>query len=385
MHVYIIKKNRIVLCFIETPTLLLITDEFLSIDIGITCIRFVMDVDVDYCLKRFAEEQLAENLKLTARFERNLQKKRAKLDDTVADDEALLLKRESALVQQFSKGLIENNKSLQETHRTIEDLFERALKEIQFDVNTIAQLPLMRNDNQENIEEIRTANNKIRQQIARIDSELAQLFYLIDHNHLSNWSSRITSWFQSHYGYANELNRMVGKQTLEGNLIVFYETSPLMQSISDRIQLWNKRTKIIRLFFYELNETIANSEHLFNSFYHKIDSFTANKFIQNYIEKRQKERFYFEEQQLRQLESNLIQQSKFQQMIAMEIILILSQLTTDLTNEYSLNKKLKMALGQSPTTTSKAILPILTETNQDKQSKTILTNIFYFSNIYARF
>ena len=45
---------------------------------------------------------------------------------------------------------------------------------------------------------------------------------MIDYNNSIDYSSRIIPWFRQHYGYANELNRMVGKNSSSGDMIAFF-------------------------------------------------------------------------------------------------------------------------------------------------------------------
>jgi hypothetical protein len=187
-----------------------------------------MDADLDFCLKRFADEQIAESIKQIAQFERNLERQRSKIVETAPQDVAAICQHENKLVQQFSHDLSESNMAINKTRQIIEDLFQKALDNIKVDINAIVDISSTRNNNPQNNEEIRAASNKIRQQIVRIDSELTQIFNMIDYNNSINCSSRIISWFRQHYGYVNELNRMVGKNTSSGDLIAFSEKSPLM-------------------------------------------------------------------------------------------------------------------------------------------------------------
>jgi len=196
-----------------------------------------MDADLNFCLKRFADEQMADSIKQIAQLECNLERKRTKIKETAQEDDTAYCQQENELVQQFSHALIENNMAINKTRQTIEDLFQEALSHIRNDIDVIAQVSLMRNNNQQNNEEIRTASNKIRQQISRIDSELTHIFNMIDYNNSINCSSRIIPWFRQRYGYVNELNRIVGKNTSSGDLLAFSENSPLMQCIWDCARL----------------------------------------------------------------------------------------------------------------------------------------------------
>jgi len=127
--------------------------------------------------------------------------------------------------------------AINKIRQTIEDLFQEALSHIRNDIDFIAQVSLTRNNKQQNNEEIRTASNKTCQQIALIDSELTHIFNMINYNNSANRCSRIIPWFRLRYGYVNELNRMVGKNTSSGDLLAFSENSPLMQCIRDCARL----------------------------------------------------------------------------------------------------------------------------------------------------
>jgi len=331
-----------------------------------------MDADLYFCLKRFTDEQIADSIKQIAQLERNLERKRTKIAETAQQENASIYQHENKLVQQFSHDLSESNRAINNTRQIIEDLFQKALDDIKVDINTIAQISLTSNNNPRNNEEIRAASNKIRQQIARIDSELTHIFNMIDCNISINCSSRIISRFRQHYGYVNELNRMVGKNTSTGDLLAFSEKSPLMQCILDRARLWHSRHKLIIKFNHQMDEDAVISKHLIDSLYHMTDTFSALKFIQRYIQHRHEGRSHQEEQLLCKMKMELEQQRMEQQTQATDLVNALCQLSVSFANEFQLNKKLRMVLHQSEA--SQHFVPILIDQSDEaigrKESRT---------------
>lgn len=196
-----------------------------------------MDADLDFCLKRFVDEQVSESIKQVTRLERNIERKRRHIKDAIQYDDAEICEQENKLVKQFSHDLNENNKTINRTRQIIENEFGKALDDIKVDIETIAQISTARNNNRENNNEIRNAYNKLRLQIARIDSELTHLFNIVDYNNTIDCTSRIIQWFRQHYGYVNELKRMIGKNNSSGDLLVFSQKSSLIQSMLERAYL----------------------------------------------------------------------------------------------------------------------------------------------------
>ncbi|CAF1163541.1 unnamed protein product [Rotaria sordida] len=324
-----------------------------------------MDVDLDFCLKRFANEQLDDNIKEVAQLQRKIKTMRTKLTEISQEDDKAICQQENILADNFSNDLNKNNIAISTTRQMIENEFRKALDDIKIDIDIIAQIPIMRNNNRENNEEIRMASNKIRQQIINIDSELTHLFNMIDSNNSIHSCSRVLIWFRQHYGYINELNRIIGKNTNSGDLFAFSEKSPLMHWVMERAPLWIRRQKLIVKFIHEMDEDSITSKHLIDSLNRTTDTSNATKFIQHYIQDRQEARRHRREQLLHKLEIKLEEQLVEQQTRATELVSALCQLSARLLSEFQLNMKLKKVLHQVET--SKQIVPILIDHNEEKK------------------
>ncbi|CAF1105331.1 unnamed protein product [Didymodactylos carnosus] len=299
-----------------------------------------MDAGLEFCLKRFADEQLTETIKHVAELERNVLRQHTKIKEKKQDDDVLI-----------------NHLAINKTRQIIEDGFRKALDNIKADIDIIAQISSTRSNNQQNNEDIRTASNKIRQQIACIDSELTHLFNMIDYNTPIDYSSRIIPWFRQHYGYANELNRLVGKSTNVSDTSGFSETSSLMQCIMKRVRLWDSRQKLIIRFTHQMNEDSSTGKHLIDSLYRMTDTSSALQFIQNYVKRRQKENFFREVQLLHHIQLEVEQRRLEQQALATELVSALCQFSINLANDFQLNKKLRKVFQQSEM--SKQFVPML--------------------------
>ncbi|CAF1093535.1 unnamed protein product [Rotaria sordida] len=324
-----------------------------------------MDVDLDFCLKRFANEQLDDNIKEVAQLQRKIKTMRTKLTEISQEDDKAICQQENILADNFSNDLNKNNIAISTTRQMIENEFRKALDDIKIDIDIIAQIPIMRNNNRETNEEIRMASNKIRQQIINIDSELTHLFNMIDSNNSIHSCSRVLIWFRQHYGYINELNRIIGKNTNSGDLFAFSEKSPLMHWVMERAPLWIRRQKLIVKFIHEMDEDSITSKHLIDSLNRTTDTSNATKFIQHYIQDRQEARRHRREQLLHKLEIKLEEQLVEQQTRATELVSALCQLSARLLSEFQLNMKLKKVLHQVET--SKQIVPILIDHNEEKK------------------
>ncbi len=55
-------------------------------------------------------------------------------------------------------------------------------------------------------DEVRTASNRLRRQNKRFDGEVIQLIDTIDRNNTGNCSTGVTSWFQQHFKYIEDLS-----------------------------------------------------------------------------------------------------------------------------------------------------------------------------------
>jgi ribonuclease HIII len=64
-----------------------------------------MDADLDFCLKRFVDEQVTDSIKQVAQLERNLKIKRTNIEDTKQLDDEAICQQENILVKQFSHDL----------------------------------------------------------------------------------------------------------------------------------------------------------------------------------------------------------------------------------------------------------------------------------------
>jgi len=326
-----------------------------------------MDAHLDFCLKRFTDEQVTDSIKQVAQLERNLKIKRTNDEHTKQLDDAAICQQENILVKQFSHDLNANNMFIDTTRQVIKREFAKALDTIKVDIETIAQVSTTKNNNREDNEEIRAASNKIRLQTARIDSELAHLFNIVDHNNSIDCSSRIIERFRQHYGYANELNRMLGKKNNSGDLLVFSQKSPIIQSMLELVRLWKSRQKLITKFIHEMNEDSIISKHLMDSLYRTTDTSSSLNFIQCYINNRQQGRRHREEHLLRQMELELEELRIEQQRRGIELVSALCQLSVNTANEFQLNKKIRKVLHE--TEISKQFVPIFIDHSEEEAGR----------------
>ncbi|CAF3521140.1 unnamed protein product [Rotaria sp. Silwood1] len=322
-----------------------------------------MDVDLDFCLKRFADEQLGDSIKEVVQLERNLKRMSTKVTEISQEDEVAIGQQENTLAEKFLSDFNKNNIAINITRQMIENEFRKALDDIKVDIDIIAQIPTTRSNSRETNEEIRIASNKIRQQIANIDSELAHIFNMIDSNNSVNCSSQILSWLRQHYGYVNELNRIIGKNNNSGDLLPFSEKGPLMHRVLERAPLWIRRQKLIVKFVHEMDEDSITSKHLIESLYRTIDVSSGTKFIQYYMQHRQEERHHRKELLLQKMEVNLEEQYIEQQTRATELVSALCQLSARSLGEFQLNMKLKKVLHQVEA--SRQYVPILIEYSEE--------------------
>jgi hypothetical protein len=339
-----------------------------------------MDVDLDFCLKRFVDDELTDSIKHVGQLERNFERKRIKILETSQVDDVAICHQEDTFVEEFTNDLNENNMAINRTRQIIEDGFRKALDNIKVDVEIIAEISSSRNNNRQNNEEIRTASNKIRQQIARVDSELTHLFNMIDYNNSIDYSSRIIPWFRQHYGYADELNRIVGKNSTSGDISTFSEKSSLMQCILKRVRLWKSRQKLINKFTHQMDEDSITTKQLTDTLYRMTDTSSALKFIQSYIQRRQEGRRRREEHVLHKMERELEQQRLEQQALAIELVNALCQLSVNSAHEFQINKKLKKVLQKSEV--SKQFVPVLIDLKEEatgRRRKQSLINLVYLS------
>ncbi|CAF1396859.1 unnamed protein product [Adineta ricciae] len=328
-----------------------------------------MDGNLDFCLKRFADDQLSDSLKKLTQIERNLERKRTYDAETSQHDNDLKHQQETLLAKQFSQDLDENNSKINKTRQIIEEEFFHALQLIRNDVETIVQVSSTRNENREDSEEIRAAITKIRQQIAQIDSELTHLFNIIDSNNYHDHRNRIVQWLRQHYGYANELNRMVGKFNELGDLSVFSAQTFLMQTINECVSLWNARYKLISQFIHQMDEDSILSKQILDSLYRMTDSTTSLQFVQSYVENRCVRRFNREEYLIRRIEEEFEEQLAEQQRRIFELINALGQLCVNTTNEFQLNKKFRKIFHQN------RVLPILMDRNNEAENNSLIIRL----------
>ncbi|CAF2164290.1 unnamed protein product [Rotaria magnacalcarata] len=322
-----------------------------------------MDADLDFCLKRFADQQLGESMKSIVQLQHNLKRMNTKIIETSQKDDAVICQQENKLVEQFSHDLNENNMALIKTYQVIEKEFRKALDDIRVDLDAIAQIATARNNNRQSNEEMRMSSNKLRQQIGNIDSELTHLFNMIDFNNSINFSSHIILRFRQHYGYANELRRLIGKNNNSSDSFVFSEKTQLMQYILERAALWIRRQKLIDKFIISIDEDSTPSQHLIESLYRTMDVSSTNKTIQYYIQHRQEERHNRTQQLLYNMELELVEKHIEHQVQATELVNALCQLSARSINEFQLNMKIKKALHQAKT--SKHIVPILIDNTKE--------------------
>ncbi|CAF4357415.1 unnamed protein product, partial [Rotaria sp. Silwood2] len=334
---------------------------------------YSMDVDLDYCLKRFADEQLGESIKEVAQLQRNIKRMRTKVIEMSQEDDAAVCEEENTLAEKFLNDFNRNNLNINITRQKIENEFRKALYDIKVDIDVIVQIPTTtRNNNRETNEEIRMASNKIRQQITSIESELTHLFNMIDSNNSINCSSRVLSWLRQHYGYVNELNRIIGKGNSSGDLFAFSEKGPLMHCVLERAPLWTHRKKLIVKFIHEMDEDSITSNRLIDSLYRKTDVSSTTIFIQDYIQHRQEERRHRRDQLLQKMEVELEEQHIEQQTRATELVSALCQLSAHSLNDFQLSIKLKKVLHQMET--SKQLVPILIDYCEETTGKRVNRN-----------
>ncbi|UJR29906.1 hypothetical protein I4U23_017454 [Adineta vaga] len=332
-----------------------------------------MDIALEFCLKRFVDDQVSDSIKQITQLERNLERKRTYGAETSQHDNDVLYQRESLLGKQFFHDLNENNLIINQTRQIIEEEFFHALQTMRNEIENIAQISSTRNENRENIEEIRSGITKIRQQISRIDSELAHLFQIIDSYNFHDHSSRIFQWFRQHYGYANEINRMIGKYNESGITTVFSQQNLLTQTIMKCVNHWNRRRKLLEQFIHEMDEDSILSKHIMDSLYRTTDSTTSRNFIEYYIENRQERRFHREEYFIERIEEELEEQCKEQQRRIIELINALCQLSINITNEFQLNKKFRKIFHQI--NLSNQVLPILIDQNEKEENRLLIIRL----------
>ena len=94
-------------------------------------------------------------------------------------------------MEQFSNDLQANETNIFRTYRLIEVEFHHVLDSALIAIDHMAQKLATQGKNQETDEAFRQASNKLRQQKAQFDSELAQLLNVMDHGSSSSYLSSL--------------------------------------------------------------------------------------------------------------------------------------------------------------------------------------------------
>jgi hypothetical protein len=160
---------------------------------------------------------------------------------------------------------------------------------------------------------------------------------------------------------------MLGKKNSSGDLLVFSQNSPIIQSMLELARLWNSRQKLITKFIHEMNEDPIISKHLMNSLCRTTDTSSSLNFIQCYINNRQQGRPHREEYLSRQMELELEELRIEQQRRGIELVSALCQLSVNTANEFQLNKKIKKVLHQIEI--SKQFVPIFIDHSEEEAGR----------------
>lgn len=330
---------------------------------------YLMNTDLDYCLKCFVDEELNGSIKHIDQVRRNIQKQRNKnLEaESLQQDDTTTNQKENVIVEKFLHDLNDNNMAINRTRQTIINEFRKVLDNIKLDIDGIAYITTTKKNIQQDNEEMRIASNKIRHQIASIDSAIACLFNMIDFHNSTTSYSRIKQWFHQHYGYANEFNRMAGKSNSSDDQSIFSDKGPLMQCILERVPLWHRREKLIISFINQMDEESSTKNHLLQSLYRVTDVPSTTKFIRSYIDDRQRENRHRREQLLHKMELELEQQQIEHKTRATELVNALYQLSPSSICDFDLNKKLKKIFYQVEA--ARQFVPILIDHSEETEGK----------------
>jgi hypothetical protein len=309
-----------------------------------------MDADLAFCLEHFADEQIAEGTKEIEEDVHEIEIEQIKLKSNINNREAITCQQENNSLEKFSADLQENNSSLIKTRRIIENELRDILNRASLNITTIAGKAI----GKEADDEVRTASNRLRQQNEQFESEITQLINTIDQNSTSDCSTRIKIWFQQHFKYIEDLNR-----TINNNDNPELSKDKLIQSSLDREHIWENRYKLIYDFVKQLQiEDLTENQYFIDSLNgQRVNANNMIKFVRSYIQQRQEERRYLNEEPLREMERIIEEKRLEQQTRAIQLAAALRQLAVGSTNENQFNQRFKQILNQS--TISENVVPII--------------------------